>query len=145
MITQLHKAEMQHYELCTGHYPTDSSLKYELGLCYMRNKLFDKAIPMLQDAQKDLRHRFSAMEKIGICFIMKGWTDDAIDVLTRAIDKYEIKDDALAKDLRYNLARCYEQKEDNGKAVELYRQLAQMDFGFKDVRRRIDRLRNTNR
>ncbi|MFH1614118.1 MAG: tetratricopeptide repeat protein [Planctomycetota bacterium] len=145
LVTQLHKAELEHYRLCVEHYPTDARLKYELGLCYMRNKLFDEAIPLLQEARKDPHNRFLAMEKIGICFIMKAWLNDAIDVFTQAVDQYEIKDDDLAKELRYNLARCYEQKGDMDSAIELYRRLAQIDFGFKDVSRRIERLRNNGR
>ena len=40
-----------------------------------------------------------------------------------------------------NLARCYEEQAEREKALELYRKIAQLDFGYKDVRRRIDNLR----
>ena len=49
---------------------------------------------------------------------------------------------AVAKELRYNLGRSYEQQGDTEKALEIYRKLAQLDFGYKDVRQRIDKLRN---
>jgi tetratricopeptide (TPR) repeat protein len=82
------------------------------------------------------------MDKIGFCFFMKEWFADAIDVFTQAIDSYEIKDDKIAKELRYNLARSYEENGDTEKALEVYRKIAQLDFAYKDVSERVDKLRN---
>jgi len=107
----------------------------------MRAKQFDEAIPMFQEAQKDPRHRTAATNNIGLCFFLKGWHSDAVDIFQQAIDAYEIKDDALAKELRYNLARAFEEQGKAGEALEIYRKLAQLDFGFKDVRQRVDKLR----
>jgi len=96
---------------------------------------------MLQEAQKDPRHKIQAMSKIGLCFFMKGWYSDAEDIFTRAIDSYEIKDDDIAKELRYNLARSFEEQGKKAEALDIYRKIAQVDFGFKDVSQRVDRLR----
>jgi tetratricopeptide (TPR) repeat protein len=81
------------------------------------------------------------MGKIGMCFLMKGWFADAIDVFTQAIDSYEIKDDTIAKELRYNLGRAYEEQGDIAKALEIYRKIAQLDFAYKDIRQQIDIVR----
>ncbi len=137
----LHRTELEHYGLCVANHPTDLSAKYEYGLRLMRNERYNEAIPLFQDAQKDPRRRISAMDKIGYCFFKKGWYADAIDVFSRAIDAYEIKDDAIAKELRYNLARAHESQDDKERALELYRRIAQLDFGYKDVSERVDRLR----
>ncbi len=51
----------------------------------------------------------------------------------------------MAKDLRYNLARSYEEDGTVEKALEGYRKLAQLDFGFKDVRDRVNKLRTSAR
>ena len=144
LIGELNKAELDHHRLCVQHYPTDARMKYELGLSYMRNRLYDEAIPMLQDARKDPRSRIAAMGKIGVCFYMKDWLSDAIDIFNQAIDAYEIKDDETAKELRYNLGRCYEQQDKTDQALEIYHKLAQLDFGYKDIRGRIDKLRTPN-
>jgi tetratricopeptide (TPR) repeat protein len=141
LMAQLNKAEMEHYGLCVRNYPTDLKAKYEYGVRLVRNKRFDEAIPLFQDAQRDPRHKTAAMDKIGLCFFMKGWFADAVDIFTQAIDGYEIKDDDTAKELRYNLARSYEEQGEKPKALEIYRKLAQLDFGFKDVSQRVDKLR----
>jgi len=138
---ELLAAELEHYRLCMENSPMDLRLRYEYGLRLMRNQKYDEAIPFLQMARKDQRHKIAAMNKIGLCFFVKGWFADAIDTLKEAIEAYEIKDNDTAKELRYNLARAYEQHGDMGPALELYRRIAQIDFSYKDVKARIDRLR----
>jgi tetratricopeptide (TPR) repeat protein len=141
IVVMLNAAEAEHYRLCVEHYPTDLAMKYEYAVRLMRGKQYNEAIPLFQDAQKDPRHKVPAMDKIGYCFLMKGWYADAVDVFQRAIESYEINDDAIAKDLRYNLARAYEEQGEREKALDIYRKIAQLDFGYKDVSGRVDRLR----
>jgi tetratricopeptide (TPR) repeat protein len=138
----LNNVELEHYRLCVENYPTDLQAKYEYGSRLIRNKKYDQAIPLFQESQKDPRHKISSMDKIGLCFFLKGWYADAIDIFTQAIDAYEIKDDGVAKELRYNLARSYEQQGDTSKALEIYRKIAQLDFAYRDVRQRVDKLRS---
>lgn len=141
LTATLNETEMTHYRLCVENYPTDLAHKYEYALRLMQNQRYNDAIPLFQEAQKDPRRKISAMDKVGYCFLMKGWYADAVDVFTHAIEAYEIKDDAVAKELRYNLARAYEEQGDNEKALDVYRRIAQLDFSYKDVGERVDRLR----
>ncbi len=143
LSARLNSTELEHYRLCVENYPTDLRARYEYGIRLLRDGRFDEAIPLFQEAQRDPRRKISAMDKIGLSFFMKGWYADAIDVFIRAIDSYEIKDDGVAKELRYNLARAYEAQGDGEKALELYRKIAQLDFAYKDVHQRIDKLRGT--
>ena len=142
LTSQLNSTELEHYGLCVENYPTDLQAKYEYGIRLVRNKQYDDAIPLFQEAQKDPRHKISSMDKIGLCFFLKGWFADAIDIFTQAIDFYEIKDDGVAKELRYNLARSYEQQGNTKKALEIYRKIAQLDFAYRDVRQRVGKLRS---
>ena len=142
LSAQLDSFELEHYRLCVENYPTDLRAKYEYGIRLLRNKQYDDAIPLFQEAQKDPRHKILSMNKIGLCFFLKDWLPDAIDVFIRAIDSYEIKGDDIAKELRYNLARAYEEQSETEKAMEIYRKIAQFDFAYKDVHQRVDKLRN---
>ena len=142
LSAQLNNIELEHFRLCVENYPTDLQAKYEYGIRLLRDKQYDEAIPLFQEAQKDPRRRISAMDKIGFCFFKKGWFADAIDVFTKAIESHKIRDDGIAKELRYNLARSYEEQGDKEEALEIYRKIAQLDFAFKDVRQRVDKLRS---
>lgn len=139
---QLNDIELDHYRKCVENYPTDLQAKYEYGSCLLHNKRYDDAIPLLQEAQIDPRHKITAMGKIGMCFYKKGWFADAIDVFAHAIESYEIDNNSTAKELRYNLARSWEKQGDMVKALDIYRRIAQLDFGYRDVRQRVDELRN---
>jgi tetratricopeptide (TPR) repeat protein len=131
----------EHFRLCVQNYPTNLQAKYEYGNCLLENKQYDEAIPLFQESQRDPRHKISALGKIGLCFYMKGWYSDAIDILNQAIQSYEILDDDTAKELRYNLGRSLEANGGEDKALEIYRKIAQIDFAYKDVRQRVDQLR----
>ena len=141
LSAQIDATELEHYRLCVDNYPTDLPAKYEYGIRLLHNKRYDEAIPLFQESQGDLRHKISAMNKTGLCFFLKGWLADAIDIFTRAVDSYEMKGDDIAKELRYNLARAYQEQGDTHKALEIYRKIAQLDFTFKDVSQRVDKLR----
>ena len=141
-LDKLNKVETAHYKLCVENYPTDLGLKYEYALCLIKNKEYDAAIPLLQQAQHDPRRKLAAMDETGLCFFLKGWYSDAIDIFKHALEVCEIRDGEVAKDLRYNLARSYEEDGQVEEAMDVYRKLAQLDFGYKDVKDRVDRLRN---
>jgi tetratricopeptide (TPR) repeat protein len=138
---QLHASELEHYRLGIQNYPTDLKLKYEYALRLLKDGRFDEAIPQFQEARKDPSRRIGAMNQIGICFLAKGWLNDALDVFTAALNEHETKDDAMGKELRYNLARTYEEMGQADKALEIYRKIAQLDFAYKDVSSRIGKLR----
>jgi len=142
---RLIETELEHFRSCTENYPTDAHFKYEYALRLLDNKQYDQAIPLFQEAQKDPRHKYVAMGEIGRCFYLKGWFADAIDVLSAAVDAYELKNDDTAKQLRYNLGRSYEAGGNNEKALEVFRKLAQLDFAYKDVSERINELRSKNK
>jgi tetratricopeptide (TPR) repeat protein len=144
LLAELNIFELEHYRLCVENYPTDLQAKYEYGIRLVRSKRYDDAIPLFQEAQKDPRRKIAAMNEIGWCFFMKGWYADAIDVFSRAIEAYEIKDDNVAKELQYNLGRAYEEQNETEKALEIYRKIAQLDFAYKDVSQRVDKLRGKN-
>lgn len=139
---QLKKTQLEHWKSCVQNYPTDLASKYEYAAILLENGQYDEAIPLFQQAQRDPRRRISAMAKTGLCFYHKGWFDDAIDIFNRAINAHELKEDSIGKDLCYNLGLCYEQKGLAEKALEIYRKIAQIDFGYRDVSERVEKLRD---
>lgn len=142
LSVQLHNAELEHYQLSVQNYPTNLAAKYEYAIRLVRDEKYNESIPLFQEAQKDPRRKIASMNQIGYCFFMKGWLTDSIDVFSNAIASHELRDDATGKELRYNLARAYEEQGDKEKALEIYRKIAQFDFAYKDVSQRVDKLRS---
>lgn len=138
---ELAQVEIEHYRLCVENYPTDPKYKYEYGLRLSASDKYDQAIPLFQEAQRDPGRRIPSMNQIGLAFLAKNWLSDAVDVFTQALKQHEGREDDLSKELRYNLARTYEEQGESEKALDIYRKIAQTDFAYKDVSERITRLR----
>lgn len=135
--------ELEHYKGCVANYATDLHMKYEYALRLLVNNQYNEAIPLFQEAQRDPQRRIRAMDKTGLCFFFKGWYNDAIDIFEKALKNCEIKDSAIAKELRYNLARSFQQASRTKEALDTFRKLAQLDFNYKDVAKRVDELRES--
>ncbi len=141
LTATMEREELEHFKLCQENYPTDPRFKYEYGRCLIRAQQFDQAIPLFQEAQKDPKLHLAALDKTGLCFLLKGWNEDAIDIFQQALKASPSQEGPITKDIKYNLARAYESSGQIKEALELYRKLAQLDFNYKDVGQRIDILR----
>ena len=124
-----------------ANYPTDLGLKYEYGKRLLQGRRYDEAIPVFQEAQSDPRHRLAASNCVGQCFYHKQWYADAVETFERALKVVESGEEAIAKELRYNLGRAYEADSQAEEALQCFRMIAQIDFNYRDVRERIDALR----
>lgn len=71
--SRLDEVELEHYRLCVQNYPTNLRFKYEYAVRLLAKERYDDAIPLLQEAQRDPRHKVAALSKVGLCFFLKGW------------------------------------------------------------------------
>jgi tetratricopeptide (TPR) repeat protein len=141
ILAKLSKLELEHYRLCVENYPTDLGLRYEYALRLLVNQQYDEALPLFQEARNDPSRKLAAMDKTGMCFFHKQWYTDAIDIFKDALKECDVVDSKIGKDIRYNLARSYEENDQAEKALDVYRKLAQLDFNYKDVAQRVNKLR----
>lgn len=130
-------------------YPTDMGIRYQLGLRHFAKQEWDNAIECFQTAQNDPKHRAQALRYLGASFARKGWHNDAIDIYHRAIEAHPYKDDRIALELQYELVNSLESKAREDKNVEAVEEaskiassIAQRDFNFKDIRERVEKLRD---
>ena len=140
-VNALSNFEIEHFVDCIKNYPTDLKYRYELGVRLMHKKAYDKAIPLFQQASKSPGFKIKALNLLGMCFFNKGWYPDAIDVFEAAI-KSHINEDEVYKELRYNLARACELDHRTERALTIYRKLAQLDYSYRDVAARVNKLRD---
>lgn len=139
---ELLNVELEHHLECVRNFPADRRMKFEYAKCLLRDKQYDQAIPLFQEARSDPRHRISAVNYIGQCFYHKKWYTDAIDSFQQAFDLLDNQESGLAKELLYNLGRANEANDNAEEALNNYRRVAQIDFNFRDARERVDQLRN---
>jgi tetratricopeptide (TPR) repeat protein len=123
-------------------YPTDLRYKYKLGDALFQTGNYDEAIPVLQIAQQDPRHRVRCQLMLGRAFLDKGSPVQAAEVLRESLDRYELTDDT-SKELLYWLGRSLEAAEKVDEAKDAYGKLLRQDYNYRDgdARQRLDALK----
>jgi len=121
-------------------YPTDLRLKYDYGIRLFKGRRFDDAIPYLQQGRGDPKVRFACSLYLGRCFYEKGFHAQAASILREAISQYELTEDETAKDLNYWLGRALAEDGKPDEAKEVFGKLLQIDYNYRDVRDRMQKL-----
>lgn len=130
--------ELQEYAERAINYPTDLSLKFELGHRQYMAGRYDDAIGSLQQAQRDPRRHIAAMNYLGQAFEGKEWHREAAETYERALET-EMSENR-AKEVRYNLGNVLEKMGELERAQKEFSTVAQIDFNYKDVRERLERV-----
>jgi tetratricopeptide (TPR) repeat protein len=133
--------EMAVYTERQQQYPTDTAVRYELGVRQLRQGSYDDAIVSLQVAARDPKRRVQALNALGKCFFAKKYMQEAQSQFETAIQQYELTGDPLSKDMRYNLAKCFEAQGKIQQAVDWYSVIVQQDYQYRDAAKRLDSLR----
>ncbi len=130
-------------------YPTDMSVRYDLGRRLFIAKRFDEAIGAFQQATADPKVRARAHQYLGQCFIYEDFLDEAIDTLAKGIESHPVPDDQLGLDLRYLLLDANERvarKRNSMDHAQAARELAstifQANIGYRDIKDRMKALKD---
>ncbi|NIA22295.1 MAG: tetratricopeptide repeat protein, partial [Anaerolineaceae bacterium] len=135
------QAEMSIFEERSREYPTDMSVRYELGLREFRCGLTEKAIGSFQNATRDPKHKVSSLNMLGKCFFKSKLLQEAAAQFRAAMDSYELQGDPIWKELRYNLGMTYEAMKKLEEATNCYSEIVMSDFQYRDAAKRLSKLR----
>ncbi len=117
--------------------PTDLQLRFELGENFFNAGRFREAVPELQRARQNPHARLKAMNVLGCCYSELGMLDLAMKQLEEASQEVSSMD-AMKKEIVYNLGLIYERMGDPGKALACMKQIYEVDYGYRDVARRVE-------
>ena len=135
------EGELKHFQQAMRAYPTDIRLKFEVGKRFFQLKRYDEAIPMLQQSTNDAKYREEAGVLLGRSFLQAGYVPEAVETLRGRIESYNLEGDDKSKMMYYWFGRSLEQNDEIEEATKAYSQIAQWDFGYLDVQKRIKELR----
>jgi tetratricopeptide (TPR) repeat protein len=140
MTAQLNQAEMEVYAARVAREPSSPLLQYELGVRCQRAGKFKEAIRALQAARDDARHRAMVQIHLGECF-------QHIRQFTLAMSSYEAAveaADTLQPEVRklalYRAGVLASELKDIHRAEKYLTELAGIDFGYRDIPDRLDKL-----
>lgn len=118
-------------------YPNDLQIRFELGQLYFKAGKISEAIQELQKAQNNPHRKIQAMSLLGQCFAKRGMNDLAARTLQNAL-KEKLTFDEEKKDLIYALGSVLEQMGKADEAIEQFKQIYEVDIGYKDVSAKVD-------
>jgi tetratricopeptide (TPR) repeat protein len=118
-------------------YPTDLLIKFELGVLFFQAGKFNDAIQEFQKAQGNPSKRLAAMTYMAQCFSGSNKNDMAARKLQEALKEKPVFDDEK-KEMTYYLGCVLEKMGKKEEAIEQFKQIYEMDIGYKDVAAKVD-------
>ncbi len=117
--------------------PTDPQLRYELGLALYNAGDASAAIPHLQQATRNPHIRTKVLLLLGRCFKAKNMFDLAIKQLADALADLHAMDNTK-KEVLYDKGLIHEEMGDKENALECFKQIYEVDYGYRDVAQRVE-------
>ena len=117
--------------------PTDLQLRFELGKNFFHAGRFREAVPELQRARQNPHARLKAMNLLGCCYSELEMLDLAMKQLEEA-SKEILSMDTTKKEIVYNLGLVYERMGEGDKSLACMKQIYEVDYGYRDVARRVE-------
>lgn len=117
--------------------PTDAQLQFKYGQALYEAEQFSEAIPALQRARTNPNLRVKAMLMLGRCYAAKNMTDMAIRQLEEA-NTEQVNMDDTKKELLYLIGNLYETTGNKEKALENFKTIYEVDYGYKDVAQKVE-------
>ena len=136
--TELGQLKLAEAARLVERYPNDLMYRFDLGVLYMKMGNIESAVEQLQKSRGQPQRRVASLNYLGQCYQNMGLHDMAIETFKEAISDLPTMD-GLKKDLLYNLGCAYELMGDQEQAVAAFKEIAKVDFGYRDVREKIMR------
>lgn len=135
---EINRREMDLFRQKADRFPTDMTYRLELGIRLFRAGLLDEAIQELQAARKDPRCRLRAQVHLGHCFRdRKNWVL-ARKNYSEALQATSSGEEEIRKEILYEMAHLAVEEGDWRTAVELGNELADLDFGYRNIGKLLD-------
>jgi tetratricopeptide (TPR) repeat protein len=118
--------------------PGQKESHYDLGLAYMEMELHENAIKEFKQCLDSPKLQCHAHTMIGLCLVARGEIREAVAHYEKGLASPH--EDPEETELCFELGHAHELLRMGPEALEYYRKVAEKDPGFRDVKRRIDRL-----
>jgi Flp pilus assembly protein TadD len=138
LLKEINAREIELYRLKADRFPNEPQHRIDLGTRLLKADLVDQAIAELQQAQRDERIKWKAKMLLGVCFKRRNNWKLAQRNFEEALGAVPPGEDAGRKELLFQLASGCAENGDLPRAIDLGHELANLDFGFKNIGKLLD-------
>lgn len=117
--------------------PTDPQMRFDLGSALYNAGEYSEAIPHLQQATRNPHIRTKVLLTLARAFVGKGMLDLAVKQLGDALADLQAMD-STKKEILYEKGLVHSQLEAQSEALECFKQIYEVDYGYKDVAHRVE-------
>jgi len=138
ILKEIGAREIELFRLRADRFPQDLTYRLELGIRLSQADQIDEAIVELQQARKDARLVWKASMHLGLCFKKRNNWRLAQRNFEEALAQLPPGEEEGRKEILYQLAVGSAESGELQKAVDLGHDLANIDFGFRDIGKLLD-------
>jgi tetratricopeptide (TPR) repeat protein len=138
LVKELNSREIEILRVKADRFPNEVHHRLELGIRLLKADLPDEAIAELQQARRDERLKWKAAMYLGIGFKKKNNWRLAQRNFEEALTALPPTEEAARKEVLFQLASGAAENGDLPRAIDLGHELANIDYGFKDIGKLID-------
>ncbi|MBI4833229.1 MAG: tetratricopeptide repeat protein [Planctomycetes bacterium] len=135
------KFQIEEYRSRVKAHPTDMTLHFQLATALYAAGEIDEAITEFQMAARDPKRRVASYRYLGEAFIRKKHYDLAITQFKKSLEAGALTTEQT-KELRYLLARAYEDNKNIKEAVEEFKKILEIDFNYKDASKKVEKYKD---
>jgi tetratricopeptide (TPR) repeat protein len=118
-------------------YPNDLQYRFELGVLYFNASRLSEAIQEFQKAQNNPNKKVQSLYYLGQSFARRNMNDLALRTLQNALREKEVFDHEK-KEILYAVGTVLDNIDKTEEAIEYFKQIYEVDIGFKDVAQKVD-------
>src|SRR5262245_16543981 len=138
IVKEISSREIELYRLKADRFPQDLTYRLDLGIRLAEADQLDEAIVELQQARKDPKLLWKACLHLGLCFKKRNNWRLAQRNLEEALAQLPPGEEEGRKEILYQLAVGSAESGELQKAIDLGHDLANIDFGFRDIGKLLD-------
>jgi tetratricopeptide (TPR) repeat protein len=138
LLKEINTRELDLFRQKAERFPTEMVHRVEIGARLLRSGRIDEAIRELQAARADPRQQWRAQMYLGFCFKARGNWRLAQRNFEEGLQALPPSEVATRKELLFQLALGLADAGELEKAVDMGYELANLDFGYRDIGKRLD-------
>jgi tetratricopeptide (TPR) repeat protein len=138
LLKEINTRELEVLRLKADRQPGDLNLRLDLGVRLLRAGQTEEAISELQQARKDPKLAGKAAMYLGFCFKNRNNWRLAARNFEEALKLLPPTEEASRKEILFQLAQGSADAGDLAQAVDLAHELANLDYGYRDIGRLLD-------